>query len=171
MSDAESSASGDSSSSRSRSRGRAEIAVGCVVEIHGLEKSVELNGQEGVAVSCSAGRWAVLLRDEARKVSVPSEQLRRRQLGPQEVRLRFCNVPEGYDSALMRQELEDECFGEDAVLSVVHDTENHHCYITAASQAKARQIVLNFDGRRLERLGPGLLPESCLRQNVKLEWL
>ncbi|CAJ1359131.1 unnamed protein product, partial [Effrenium voratum] len=70
-------------------------------------KSVELNGQEGVAVSFSAGRWAVLLRDEARKVSVPSEKLRRRQLGPQEVRLRFCNVPEGYDSALMRQELEE----------------------------------------------------------------
>jgi hypothetical protein len=49
--------------------------------------------------------------------------------------------------------------------------QQHQTYVFAASARVAQQIVTNFDGRRLERLGPGELPDSCLRQNVKLEWL
>ena len=57
------------------------------------------------------------------------------------------------------------------VLYLLHDMEQHQTYVLCASLRVARQIVTNFDGRRLERLGPGELPDSCLRQNVKLEML
>ena len=57
------------------------------------------------------------------------------------------------------------------VLYLLHDMQQHQTYVFAASARVAQQIVTNFDGRRLERLGPGELPDSCLRQNVKLEWL
>lgn len=57
------------------------------------------------------------------------------------------------------------------VLQLLHDTEQHQTYVFAKSLRVAHQILTNFDGRRLERLGPGELPDSCLRQNVKLELL
>ena len=57
------------------------------------------------------------------------------------------------------------------VLYLLHDLQQHQTYVFAANARVAQQIVTNFDGRRLERLGPGELPDSCLRQNVKLEWL
>ncbi|CAL1129288.1 unnamed protein product [Cladocopium goreaui] len=74
--------------------------------------------------------------------------------------LRFRNVPEGYTSSLMREELEDEGFGPDEVLYLLHDMQQHQTYVFAASARVAQQIVTNFDGRRLERLGPGELPDS-----------
>eukprot|EP00439_Symbiodinium_sp_Y106_P087524 s2_g69.t1 len=168
-----------SGSSCSRSRSRSEprsckpfkLGVGALVEVRGLEKSVHLNDRQGVVTALQAiepVRWVVLFLDaegeadsQAQRVAVPAEKLHLVAASPETVRLRFRNVPEGYTSALMKEELEEEGFSVgDNCSGVVYDPQEHHCYVTATSPQVARQIVANFDGRRLERCGPGVLPDS-----------
>ncbi|CAE7223013.1 rnf12-b [Symbiodinium sp. CCMP2592] len=173
-----------SSCSRSRSRSAprsCKLGIGALVEVRGLEKSVHLNDRQGVLTAPASKplRWVVLFLDakgeadsETQRVAVPEDKLQLVAANPETVRLRFRNVPEGYTSALMKEELEEEGFSVgDNCSGVVYDPQEHHCYVTAMSPQVARQIVANFDGRRLERCGPGVLPDSCLVQNVKLEWL
>eukprot|EP00929_Paragymnodinium_shiwhaense_P010674 TRINITY_DN115530_c0_g1_i1.p1 TRINITY_DN115530_c0_g1~~TRINITY_DN115530_c0_g1_i1.p1 ORF type:complete len:218 (+),score=30.15 TRINITY_DN115530_c0_g1_i1:121-774(+) len=183
-----------SSGSRSRSPARlappppATVGLGAVVEIHGVVKAPELNGQRAVVVatattaSGSATRWEVLCLEhealeagkEARRVSLSEDRLQLVQPpSPEAVRLRFRNVPDGYTTKLMKEELDDEGFveEEDCYMWLVHDQSRGFCYLTAATARVAMQIIGHFDGRRLQRCGPGLLPDSCLRQNVKLERL
>mmetsp|Transcript_60819 Transcript_60819/g.162806 ORF Transcript_60819/g.162806 Transcript_60819/m.162806 type:complete len:229 (-) Transcript_60819:69-755(-) len=182
--------SGSGSSGRSRSpreaaRPAARLGLGAVVELAGLEKAAELNGRAAVVTSipeagAGSGRWeAVCLAKEGpeegepRRVAVSAEKLRVAPEPAGSVRLRMRNVPAGYDTELMREELDDEGFsGDSCFTGLLHDASRGFCYLTAATERIAMQIMCNFDGRRLERCGPGrFMPDSRLAQIVKLERL
>eukprot|EP00927_Polykrikos_kofoidii_P025554 TRINITY_DN22938_c0_g1_i1.p1 TRINITY_DN22938_c0_g1~~TRINITY_DN22938_c0_g1_i1.p1 ORF type:complete len:259 (+),score=47.33 TRINITY_DN22938_c0_g1_i1:39-779(+) len=167
---------------------RGSLSLGMVVELTGLAKAPQLNGRRGVITggSCSLGadgRWEILLfprvaeptETQPRRISVASERL----FVPREtcvvggVRMRIRNVPSEYDTDLLREELEDEGFVErESFFWLIFDQERRFGYFTAVSERVALQIIGQFDGRRLERAGPGgTVTESVLAQIVKLERL
>merc|ERR1711879_701879 len=103
-----------------------------------------------------------------RRLALTAERLRPVPAAPGSVRLRFRNVPGGYDTASLREELDDEGFTGDACFTgLLFDESRGFAYLTAASERIALQIICNFDGRKLERFGPGrLMPDSKLAQIV-----
>lgn len=162
-----------------------KLALGMVVELSGLAKALELNGRRGVITAGPdvGGRWETLLfpsadapqEKEPRRLSVTKERF----LVPPEfavagsVRMRFRNIPAEYDTALLKEELGDECFVEGEQYSgLLFDKERRFGYLTVVSERVAMQLIGEFDGRRLERAGPGRsMTESVLAQIVKLELL
>merc|ERR1711920_1173014 len=128
----------------------------------------------------AGGRWEVVLFSEAqekqpRRLSVTQERL---AIPPGvapagSVRLRLRNVPAEYDAALLKEELEDECFMEgDHFVGLLFDESRRFGYLTAACERVAMQLIGQFDGRRLELAGPGrVTTESALAQIVKVERL
>merc|ERR1719419_1530865 len=161
------------------------LGLGAVVRISGLEGAAELNGRTAVVTSrpeggSTSGLWEVVClplegtpETEQHRLTLSPERLCMVPAPACGVRLRLRNVPSGYDTALLREELNDEGFtGEDCFTGLLHDASRGFCYLTACSERIAMQIIGNFDGRRLERCGPGrLMPDSRLAQIVKLERL
>ncbi|CAE8661620.1 unnamed protein product [Polarella glacialis] len=176
-SDSGSSYSGSGSPSRGRSRSppRPALGLGSLVELQGLAKAPELNGRRGLITAGpdAGGRWEVLCFPTEgaglRRLSVALERLRQVPAAAGSVRLRLRNVPGGYDTDLLREEIEDEGFMDgESFSSLLFDHERGFGYLCAASERLAMQIVGNFDGRRLDRAGPGrLMPDSALAQIVK----
>eukprot|EP00933_Yihiella_yeosuensis_P005528 TRINITY_DN110052_c0_g1_i1.p1 TRINITY_DN110052_c0_g1~~TRINITY_DN110052_c0_g1_i1.p1 ORF type:complete len:225 (-),score=26.50 TRINITY_DN110052_c0_g1_i1:120-743(-) len=177
-----------SSGSRSRSRsprgqpGPPPLRLGSIVELQGLAKAPELNGRRAVVTAGpdANSRVEVLCypekgadpEDDLRRVSVSFERLKPFIEG-MPVRLRFRNVPGGYNTDILREEIEEECFAEgESFENLLFDRERGFAYLSAPSQRVFEQFISNFDGRRLERCGPGLfMPDSVLAQIVKVERL
>ncbi|CAK0832373.1 unnamed protein product, partial [Prorocentrum cordatum] len=152
-----------------------------IVELAGLAKAPELNGRRGVLTGLpdAGGRWEVALFAQAeqktRRLSVTQDRLATPPgAAPAgSVRLRLRNVPAEYDAALLKEELEDECFMEgEHFVGLLFDEVRRFGYLTAACERVALQLIGQFDGRRLERAGPGrATTESALAQIVKVERL
>eukprot|EP00419_Tripos_fusus_P049832 CAMPEP_0172819102 /NCGR_PEP_ID=MMETSP1075-20121228/14362_1 /TAXON_ID=2916 /ORGANISM="Ceratium fusus, Strain PA161109" /LENGTH=224 /DNA_ID=CAMNT_0013659565 /DNA_START=97 /DNA_END=769 /DNA_ORIENTATION=- len=159
------------------------LGLGAVVKLQGLQKAADLNGRTGVVTweqgsTTGEQRWEVVCfpcedgsSEETRRLAVQPDKLCLIPHAAGAVKLRLRNVPSGYDTSLMREELDDEGFaGDESFSGLLHDESRGFCYLTAASERVAMQIICNFDGRRLERCGPGrAMPDSRLAQIVKLD--
>lgn len=160
-----------------------KVGLGALVELTGLTKAAELNGRRAVITSVSEteNRLEVLCLENAGSAGKAAEHRRlsitRERLVVVEsegaVRLRLRNVPSEYDTSLLREEFDEEGFVEGQTFSgLVFDASRSFAYLTASSERAAMQIIGNFDGRRLERCGPGrLMPDSVLARIVKVERL
>ncbi len=176
-----------------------QVGLGAFVELQDLQTAQELNGRRAVITGClaqatsqSLQRWEVLClpplgsnagSDDGR---CGDTDLRRIAVSPEHIRLvaglgctagaarlRLRNVPDEYDTDLLRAELDDEGFVDgESFVGLIFDRERRHGYLTAVSERVAMQIVGNVDGRRFDRAGPGrVMPDSILAQIVKVERL